>query len=178
MSYGDKRQHERISQHERMSRLGNAGASTNVNPGDGSSATLSDPTQTGERVHVRSYVSQIEQLIERERKPASNWSQRLLDSSAKTQTSQPVREPSHSTSTSWRSTPLEKTFMIRENGRKEQNQQESINCHTMQLLEDKDVMMEGPAEDTHRLPQSLMGRETGSEENLSNQTCLDRKSVV
>ena len=67
MSYGDKRQHERISQHERMSGLGNIGASTSGNPGDGSNATLSDPTQMSERVHVRSYVCQIEHLIEQTR---------------------------------------------------------------------------------------------------------------
>ena len=50
-----------------MSGLGNAGASTSGNPGDGSSATQSDPTQTSEGAHVRSYVPKIEHLIEKYR---------------------------------------------------------------------------------------------------------------
>ena len=110
--------------------------------------------------------------IEWENKPVSNWSLRLPDSSAKIQTSQHVREPSRSTSTSWRSTPSERTFMTKGNVQRDQNQQESSSCHTTQLLEDKDMTMEDPAEDIPRLLPSLMMRETESAESSANQTCL------
>ena len=68
MSHGDRHIYERGN----MSGFGNARASTSGNPGEGSSATLSDPTQLREQPHVRSYVPQIEHLIEKYRTGDSN----------------------------------------------------------------------------------------------------------
>ena len=66
MSYGDQRNNMRNYDSERMSGSENVRASTIGRPDDepGTSATLSDPTQLREQTHVRSYVSEIEQLID------------------------------------------------------------------------------------------------------------------
>src|ERR1700678_556754 len=66
MSYGYQREHERNDDSEQLFGLENVRANTLGCPDEepGTSATLSDPTQPRERAHVRSYVPEIERLIE------------------------------------------------------------------------------------------------------------------
>jgi hypothetical protein len=66
MSYGDQREHERNDISEQLFGLENVRANTLGHPDEepGMSATLSDPTQPREQAHVRSYVPEIERLIE------------------------------------------------------------------------------------------------------------------
>ena len=62
MSHGEKRVH--TSQNERATEHVEIASTSNDNPGEGSSGTFTDPTQSDESTNVRTYVIEINRLID------------------------------------------------------------------------------------------------------------------